>query len=417
MKKFAEQLKKQSEKLRLSSYERDELRGRLLSYMEYHPLPNGAESVASQNKKRFSISINGWLVGRFAGVAAVLVFVVVPVLAEDALPGDTLYPIKVRFNEELRGAMVSSPYQKVEWETERLERRLAEADLLADSGRLTPDAEADVAEAIKQHSDAAREGIASIRATDNDEAALAEISLTSTLEVSAEILTKKGSSDSATSSVLFGAVNKAATTQLGGSTVSYEKILSRIEAETTRAYEYLNSLGNVATSEQKSDIERRLNDVKNKVESANKLKEQDEAGATLVLTEALSNTQKLISFMTKLEVRENVTIEELVPVVPTDEEKFNALKLNLVNASTTIAMVETGLKQLKPSSNDYIAIADTISQYRLIEIEANAHLTAGELEKAEALVRGILEIVKALEDTMVGLGIKLGAEETEEVTQ
>ncbi|PIR85856.1 hypothetical protein COU14_02155, partial [Candidatus Kaiserbacteria bacterium CG10_big_fil_rev_8_21_14_0_10_44_10] len=200
-------------------------------------------------------------------------------------------------------------------------------------------------------------------------------------------------------------------------TVSYEKVLSRIEAETTRAYEYLNSLGNVATSEQKSDIERRLNDVKNKVESANKLKEQDEAGATLILTEALSSTQKLISFMTKLEVRENVTIEELVPVVPTDEERFNALKLNLVDASTTIAMVEVGLKQLNSSSNDYIAIADTISQYRLIEIEANAHLTAGELEKAEALVKGILEIVKALEDTMVGLGIKLEAEETEEITQ
>jgi len=411
MKKFAEQLKKQSEKLRLSSYERDELRERLLSYMEYHPLPNGVESVASQNKKRFSISINGWLLGRFAGAAAVLVFVVVPVLAEDALPGDTLYPIKVRFNEELRGAMVSSPYQKVEWETERLERRLAEADLLADSGRLTPDAEADVAEAIKQHSEAARQGIASIRATDNDEAALAEISLTSTLQVSAEILTKKGSSDSATSSVLFGAVNKAAATQLGGSTVSYEKVLSRIEVETTRAYEYLNSLGNVATPEQKSDIERRLNDVKNKVERANNLKEQDEAGATLILTEALSNTQKLISFMTKLEVRENVTIEELVPIVPTDEERFNAAKLNLSNASTTIAMVETGLKQLKPSSNDYIAIADTISQYRLIEIEARAYLTAGELEKAEALVSGILEIIKALEDTMVGLGIKLDAGE------
>ena len=121
--------------------------------------------------------------------------------------------------------------------------------------------------------------------------------------------------------------------------------------------------------------------------------------------------------MTKLEVRENVTIEELVPVVPTDEERFNALKLNLANASTTIAMVEARLKQLNPSSNDYIAIADTISQYRLIENEANTHLTAGELEKAEALVKGILEIVKALEDTMVGLGIKLEAEETEEITQ
>ena len=124
MKKFAEQLKKRSEKLRLSVYERDELRERLLSYMEYHPLPQGVQAMggaANRNKKKASVFMNGWLVGRFAGVAAMMIFIVVPVMAEDALPGDTLYPIKVRFNEELRGALVSSPYQKVEWETERLE--------------------------------------------------------------------------------------------------------------------------------------------------------------------------------------------------------------------------------------------------------------------------------------------------------
>ena len=245
MKKFAEQLKKRSEKLRLSVYERDELRERLLSYMEYHPLPQGVQAMggaANRNKKKASVFMNGWLVGRFAGVAAMMIFIVVPVMAEDALPGDTLYPIKVRFNEELRGALVSSPYQKVEWETERLERRLEEADLLADSGRLTPDAEAEVAEAIKQHSEAAREGIASIRVTDNDEAALAEIALTSTLEVSAEVLTKRGSAESDTSSVLFGAVTDAATARVGGDTASYQKILSRVEAETTRAYDALVAL-------------------------------------------------------------------------------------------------------------------------------------------------------------------------------
>lgn len=410
MKKFAEQLKKRSEKLRLSSYERDELRGRLLSYMEYHPLPQSAETVGgrvTRGKKQVSIFVNGWLVGRFVGVATVMLLVVVPVMAEDALPGDTLYPIKVRFNEELRGAMVSSPYQKVEWETERLERRLAEADLLAGTGRLTPDAEAEVAEAIKSHSDAAREGIASIRVADNDEAALAEIALTSALEVSAEVLTsKKGSSDSATSSVLFGAVNDAATAHLGGSTVSYKKILSRIEAETTRAYEYLNSLGNIATAEQKSDIERRLSDVKTKMESASKLKEQDEAGATLLLTEALSNTQKLISFMTKFEVRTNVTIEELVPIVPTDKEKLDMVEGKFMDASKKIEAIEISLSQLSPSSNDYVAIAATVEQYRSLEIEATAYLTAGELEKAELVAIEALELVEALEDAMIGLGIK-----------
>ncbi len=420
MKKFAEQLKKRSEKLRLSAYERNELRERLLSYMEYHPLPHGIESVSgrvARRKKQIPVFVNGWLVGRFAGVAAVLLFVVVPVMAEDALPGDTLYPIKVRFNEELRGAMVSSPYQKVEWETERLERRLAEADLLADSGRLTPDAEAEMAEAIKKHSEAAREGIASIRVTDNDEAALAEIALTSTLEVSAEILTKKGSSESATSSVLFGAVTDAATANLGGDTASYQKILSRVEAETTRAYEYLNSLGNVATAEQKSDIERRLNDVKIKIEAAGQIKEEDEVQAALFLTDALRNTQKLISFMTKLEVRENVTIEELVPIVETDEEKLEVVKLKLTEASKVIAAIESNLGQLSSSSNDYIAIVDTVEQYRLLETEATAYLEADDLIKAEMSAGEALELTEALKEAMIGLGIELETGELEEETK
>lgn len=416
MKKFAEQLKKRSEKLRLSVYERDELRGRLLSYMEYHPLPQGVQAMGgatNRNKKKVSVFMNGWLVGRFAGVAAMMIFIVVPVMAEDALPGDTLYPIKVRFNEELRGALVSSPYQKVEWETERLERRLEEADLLADSGRLTPDAEAEVAEAIKQHSEAAREGIASIRVTDNDEAALAEIALTSTLEVSAEVLTKKGSAESDTSSVLFGAVTDAATARVGGDTASYQKILSRVEAETTRAYEYLNSLGSVATAEQKSDIDRRLTDVKMKIEGAAQIKAEDEAQAALLLTEALSNTQKLISFMTKLEVRQNVTIEELVPIVQTDAEKLEAVKQKLVEASKLIVAIESGLAQLNPSSNDYIAMADTVEQYRLLEAETNVYLEAGDLIKADMSASGASELAKALEEAMIGLGIKFEVGEPE----
>lgn len=414
MKKFAEQLKKKSESLRLSAYERDELRERLLSYMEYHPLPQDMQTVgvrANRRKTRVLVFIDGWLVGRFAGVAAMLLLVIVPVMAEDALPGDTLYPIKVRFNEELRGAMVSSPYQKVEWETERLERRLEEADLLADTGRLTPQAEADVAEAIKHHSEAARESIASIRVNDNDEAALAEIALVSTLEISAEVLTKKGSADSNNSSVLFGAVNEAVMAPQTGDTASYQKILSRVEAETTRAYEYLNSLGNVVTTAQKSDIERRLTDVKVKIEDAEKMREKDEAEAALLLTDALRSTQKLIGFMTKLEVRENVTVEELVPIVQTDEEKSDLVEKKMTEASKIMASVEAGLAQLSSSSNDYIALAETIEQYHLLEAEVSNHVEADDLVNADMSATAALELAKALKEAMVGLNIDLDAVE------
>ena len=46
--------------------------------------------------------------------------------AEGAVPGDALYPIKVSVNEEVRDLVAFSPEAKADWETRRLERRLAE---------------------------------------------------------------------------------------------------------------------------------------------------------------------------------------------------------------------------------------------------------------------------------------------------
>lgn len=53
------------------------------------------------------------------------------IAANGALPGDTLYPIKVRVNEELRGVLTVSPQNKAQWAIERAERRIDEAAHLA----------------------------------------------------------------------------------------------------------------------------------------------------------------------------------------------------------------------------------------------------------------------------------------------
>ncbi|MEZ4200705.1 MAG: hypothetical protein R3B69_03975 [Candidatus Paceibacterota bacterium] len=115
------------------------------------------------------------------------------------------YPVKVGFNEEVRSTLALSPYQKVEWETTRLERRIAEARLLASEGKLTPEVEAEMAEAVKAHNDAAQKEIASIRATDSEEAALASIALSSALTVQSESLEsqlEEGAASSSGSSVV-----------------------------------------------------------------------------------------------------------------------------------------------------------------------------------------------------------------------
>ncbi len=418
MKKFAEQLKKRSDSVRMTVDEKSQLRERLLVFMEYHPLPGG-QAVDLRQISRSQVRVlpawNPWLMGKMAGGFAVLLMIIVPTLAEDALPGDTLYPIKVRFNEEIKGAMNSSPYAKIEWETERMERRLAEAQVLAEAGRLTPEAEAEVADAIKQHSATAKSNIEVIRASDNDEAVMAEIALSSALEVSAEVLTNRQTdSASSTTSLLSGAVSDArASLVVNDSDLSYDKLFSRLETETTRAHEYLRTLDQTISVSEKDDINRRLKDVRVKTEAAAIMKQADETGAAKQLAEALGSTRKLISFMTNLEVRRNVTVDELVPIALTEEERRQTLEIKLADASGLVAAVEADMINMATTSNDYLAVSDTVSRYRELETEVAEALSAGDLGEAEVTVGLLLELSQALRDTMVGLGFEASSSETE----
>ena len=138
MKRFSEQFNKQANHIRLQASERSDLRERLVAYMEYHPLTAEAKSVSTATPLAVqayrNVRIDFPIISKFIGAFAVLVLIVVPVFAENTVPGDILYPVKVKFNEEVRGSLTFSPYEKVEWETERLERRISEAQLLAAAG-------------------------------------------------------------------------------------------------------------------------------------------------------------------------------------------------------------------------------------------------------------------------------------------
>lgn len=412
MKKFSEQLKKRADQIRLRADERHELRERLLAYMEYHPLQTGGRSTRRlmSPRKTISISLNGWMVGKMLGASMVFFLVVIPTLAEKALPGEILYPVKVRFNEELRGALSSSPYAKIEWETERLERRLAEARLLADAGKLTPDAEAEVARAIKQHSDAAKQGIADMRQSDSEEAAIAEITLASALEVQSEVLGRQGEeSGTVAVSALASAVNEA---KLGvspaeGETISYGKLKERLETETTRAYEYLGSLNGVTSVEEKSEVEKRLADVKVKVESAATLEGTDQPAASKLLAEALGSTRKIISFMTNLDVRKNVKIGDLVPATPNDAERRVALELKLQESELVMTAVLNGLDKVATTSTNHTELSEGVAHYRELTGAASSSLAAADVTAAENAANSALELAKALLDNLKIIGIEV----------
>ena len=426
MKRFSEQFKKKSESIRLRAAERADLRDRLVSYMEYHPLPSGMRVERISGEKRgissepFSvIAFNVRYVRNAIGMLAALLVVAIPVVAEWSVPGDVLYPIKRNINEELRSTLTLSPYAKVEWETKRLERRIAEARLLAEKGELTPEKEAEVVAAVRAHTDAAQQEIAHLRQEDADTAAIAEITFASALEVQSEVLagdTQPETYDETGSSVdaLVYAVQEVvadAKEAVDEATPSYEKLLGEVEAETTTAYELFASVQPQISDEQRQDIERRLADIERKVaeaialyaegsiqatttdtnktetemdgsdatdvngeESATSSSETTDdfegegmVGATAtktidvseevkrdsqkpmvvnqlpvegdpirILREALQDVQKLIRFITDLELREAISIDELVPVTLTDEERLSLARDDYTVASTLV---------------------------------------------------------------------------------
>jgi hypothetical protein len=214
--------------------------------------------------------------------------------------------------------------------------------------------------------------------------------------------------------LLSGAVSDArASLVVNDSDLSYDKLFSRLETETTRAHEYLRTLDQTISVSEKDDINRRLKDVRVKTEAAAIMKQADETGAAKQLAEALGSTRKLISFMTNLEVRRNVTVDELVPIALTEEERRQTLEIKLADASGLVAAVEADMINMATTSNDYLAVSDTVSRYRELETEVAEALSAGDLGEAEVTVGLLLELSQALRDTMVGLGFEASSSETE----
>jgi hypothetical protein len=354
MKKFSQQFYKKAETtVKLQAAERSELRERVVSYMEYHPLPVAMKAkkvstpagVPVLNDAFAMVRIPFQTLFKYSAVAAAMIFVVVPFVAEKAVPGDSLYAIKVQFNEELRSTLTFDSFEKVEWETERLNRRIAEARLLANEGRLTEEMEAEVAVAVRTHTDNAKREIEVLRAEDADEATIASIALDTTLEVQATAMKGEGevlattlevALSTAPSNVIADAIDASrdgAIDVTGSSTLpAYDKLMARVEQNTTRVYELQHSLSTVVTPEESADLARRMEDLDRSVAAAVAMVGTDEIGAQKSLVDVLQRAQRLIVYMTELEVSKTVDINTLVPVVPTEDEKRQGI------AKTTAAL-------------------------------------------------------------------------------
>lgn len=404
MKSFDTDLKKYAEKVSLKASERRELRERVLSYMEYHPLPKQADvfvpkrldGIISDPAIAFPINFRSKYARITSGIF-VAILVVTPFLAERSVPGDVLYMVKTGLNESVQGTLASSPYEKIEFETKLMERRIAEARVLADEGKLTEEVKTQLADTVKEHANAVQNGIAELRTQDADGAAIAGIGFNASLEVQSAVLGSDVSEDNASLiSTILTVVNDArqeVATNQGTEKPSFESLIARVEIETTRAYELFATIKRSATPEEVSDIERRLSDIDRLIVEAKEKQGTDTEVATSDLASTLGLIQKLIVFMTDINIRESVSLEKIVPVVLSEDERITRANsdMNAVNKTKSLL-----IEQIENVTDATIKekVTDAFDQIDTLENDIDRNIKARDIESAE----NKLKEVKALID-------------------
>ncbi len=119
----------------------------------------------------------------------------VSVIADNSLPGDPLYSFKIHVNEEVKGALLKTPEDKLSWQKTRIDTRLNEIKTLAASKTLTKAKQQTAQKALDTHIEAL-----SVQLSDTDPAEALKV--TASLEASLQTqkediqkITKQGSDD------------------------------------------------------------------------------------------------------------------------------------------------------------------------------------------------------------------------------
>lgn len=183
-----EEFIRNAEPARLTAKERALIRARLSASMDSRPIWS-ERPVASPYVVRSS-----WFEAfrtSYATVAAILVMVAgggLTAVANGALPGEPLYAVKVKFNEQVAGMLAFTPEQRAEREADLAERRLMEAADLSVQGRLTTETRAQLETDIKGHLENVEREVGELSRADARAAVTVNSELESSLRVHEKML-------------------------------------------------------------------------------------------------------------------------------------------------------------------------------------------------------------------------------------
>jgi hypothetical protein len=415
MRSFDTEFKKYTDTVRLKASERSALRARVLSYMEYHPLPKTLDVQEPVPSLVSSVSFGAFRFTRrgaqLAGGLLALVLIVLPFAAEHSIPGQVLYLVKTGINEPVQAQFAASPYEKIEFETKLVERRIAEARALAQEGKLTEDVQTELTETVKEHTQNVNDQIAALRTQDADGAAIAQIAFNSSLEVQSAVLHAEGGENAASpiGTMLTTVVEaRDAASSSEEQAPSYDALLARVEGEAAHARELSETITESATADEANNIQRRLSDIDRLIREV-KASHDAQVSAASASTTASSSveayaakkdtgedlsgklvstlqvTQKLIAFMTDIDVRAAVPLDTLVPVVLSDDERI----AHANDALTSIAERITHITEALPEVTDSevaARISAGLAQNETLSVQAHEALEAMDLDAAESAV-------------------------------
>ncbi len=180
-------LKNEAQQIRLSENEKASMRAHIF----------GAPSpVVLQKSPYITVSHYHWFSARFMTAMAAVMIVVLGggtvYAAQGALPGDTLYTVKVSVAEPVRAALAFSDEAKLSVHTDIAEERLEEAQSLAAEGRLSVQAAAQIESSLETHVAEVETLVLKVEEMNPDVAAEVSATLESALAVNSAILASLG---------------------------------------------------------------------------------------------------------------------------------------------------------------------------------------------------------------------------------
>ncbi|HEY4496408.1 MAG TPA: DUF5667 domain-containing protein [Candidatus Paceibacterota bacterium] len=135
---------------------------------------------------------------RFAYVLALILIIVLAgstsiYAAENSLPGDIFYPIKVNLTEKIRDRLATTPKAKAEWATIKVGRRIQEATKLAAQGKLDETKSQEIEKLLTAHTESFNsviEALATSTAAELHEISNAEIEFEAIITANKQVLKK-----------------------------------------------------------------------------------------------------------------------------------------------------------------------------------------------------------------------------------